>query len=335
MRYGKILCACLSLMTFMCMCHTNFFAQESILYGDADMSGRLTSNDAALIEYKVNNKDYMLPIEYKTADYMEYLDVNSDSQLSAADASYVYQKVLDSELVLPVETDGKIRLAIEKTGWAYPNVAFWSLANYPDTSEHTYIVTLYKNGVKVDDYTVTAEPSSKDGIVFETGRVGAHIDFTDVIGKDVSGVYTFSVKAIGDNISTLDSDIVTDTVPYIYNDPEKGDNAVSVASDGTIQIKVNNIPLPYQWIYSVDNDNIELVSESFAPEYNAYYDDEPIVPGAGTCFRYNYKPVKSGETVIKFEYVSLEDSEDILDSKTVRLKINEDLSVSIAENVSN
>lgn len=218
------------------------------------------------------------------------------------------------------------RLEITDTGWAYPNVAYWSLGDYPENSEQNYLVTLYKNGSRVGEYPLNLTPEEAGAVSSGTARTGAHIDFTDVIGEDVTGEYTFSVKALGDGVTTADSEVVMNDVPYIYSSDLPG---VAVSADNTIQLKLMNIALPYQWKYSLDNDNIRLTSRAVDFEYNTDYDFTQSMPGSGSCERYNFEAVKPGEVTIRFDYCSVTDESVVEDSKTVTLRVNEDLSVDI------
>lgn len=76
----------------------------SILYGDADNSGTLTSNDAAQILAKALNASYMTPLDIAYPnDAFTYLDVNANTTLTADDAALVLSKTLDSNIVFPAE----------------------------------------------------------------------------------------------------------------------------------------------------------------------------------------------------------------------------------------
>ena len=64
--------------------------------GDADADGKLTAADSTVILQKVLNKSYKMNIEYKTSDYLTYVDVDKDKTITAADSAIVLQKVLNS-----------------------------------------------------------------------------------------------------------------------------------------------------------------------------------------------------------------------------------------------
>ncbi len=59
------------------------------LYGDADLNGVLTANDAACVLESVIDSDYQVEAE------LEIVDVNGDGVLTAADAAQILSKVLD------------------------------------------------------------------------------------------------------------------------------------------------------------------------------------------------------------------------------------------------
>ncbi len=78
--------------------------EEEFIFGGAEADKELTASDAADIMQKVLNYDsYKMPIEYKTDNYMKYIDVDMDGHITATDASLVLQKVLNSEMTLPAE----------------------------------------------------------------------------------------------------------------------------------------------------------------------------------------------------------------------------------------
>lgn len=89
-KKAAFICLLLLVINSMTFC----FAAENVIYGDADGNGSLTANDSAVILQKVLNNSYNMPIESKTHNYLQYIDVNCDSILTAADAAEVLQKVL-------------------------------------------------------------------------------------------------------------------------------------------------------------------------------------------------------------------------------------------------
>jgi hypothetical protein len=71
----------------------------SFLWGDADESGTLTSNDAAItLAYALDSSKVNLS---ETA--ISSIDVDGNAGVSATDAAYILQKVLANEFVFPVE----------------------------------------------------------------------------------------------------------------------------------------------------------------------------------------------------------------------------------------
>lgn len=305
------------------------------LYGDADATGILTAADSSAILQKVlNSGAYFMPIENKTSDYMKYIDVTADGMLTSADSAAVLQKVLNSAYIMPIEQHKNTlsKLELSKSGWAYPNVVYWSLANYPQNTKQDYVVTLYKNGQIVDTVKHTIPVKETEDVMWDHTQKIAHIDFTDIIKEDITGSYTFSVQAIGDDNTTADSDVMKNDVPYIYNDGSDNNPSVAVSSDNTIQLKLFNSAVPFEWKYSLDNDIIKLKSNAVNAIYHAYYDEEPSRPGNIVCERYNFEPVTPGEVTISFGFYDIFDEKaDVLESKTVKLKVNDDLSVSIIE----
>ncbi|MCC8013614.1 MAG: hypothetical protein LIO87_00310 [Eubacterium sp.] len=67
------------------------------LYGDADLSGVLTANDAACVLENVIDSSYQVEAE------LEIVDVDGDGVLTAADAAQILSKVLDISKKFPVE----------------------------------------------------------------------------------------------------------------------------------------------------------------------------------------------------------------------------------------
>ncbi len=336
MNIKKGLAGSMGLLLMIFSSGQNALAEDNIIYGDADGNGIISGEDAAFILQKLMDKSFVLPIEQKTADYMKYIDVNADNALTSLDSAYVIQKVLDSSFIMPAElSNGNIvKLNLTDTGWAYPNVAYWSLADYPKNTEQNYAVTLYKNGIQQGEYslTVTADEASVGYGETNNGRIGAHIDFTHIIKEDVKAEYTFSVKAVGDGTKTSDSDVILNDVPYIYNDYALNTPAVSVSSENTVQIKLFNTgSIPYSWNYFMNNDNLSLTSNATDNNYHSDYDFVYSIAGGGICERYNFKPVKPGEVNIRFEFVSMLGETDSSKVKTVKLKVNQDLSVEIIE----
>ncbi|MCD8239691.1 MAG: dockerin type I repeat-containing protein [Clostridiales bacterium] len=67
------------------------------LYGDADLSGILTANDAACVLESVIDSNYQVEAE------LEIVDVDGDGELTAADAAQILSKVLDISKKFPIE----------------------------------------------------------------------------------------------------------------------------------------------------------------------------------------------------------------------------------------
>lgn len=75
-----------------------------LAYGDADNSGKLTSNDAAEVLAKALNNSYVTPLEIANpADALACLDVTKDGNITAEDAANVLTKVLDSTFTFAAE----------------------------------------------------------------------------------------------------------------------------------------------------------------------------------------------------------------------------------------
>ncbi len=77
---------------------------EGLIYGDADNSGTLTSNDAAYVFKKAVDPGISTPLEEKNgAAASVYLDVNADGKISANDAAEILSKVIDPSLSFAAE----------------------------------------------------------------------------------------------------------------------------------------------------------------------------------------------------------------------------------------
>lgn len=75
-----------------------------ILYGDADNSGIITSNDAATVLAKALNNAFITPLEQAHPnDALAYLDVTADGRITSNDAAYILSKTLDNSFVFPAE----------------------------------------------------------------------------------------------------------------------------------------------------------------------------------------------------------------------------------------
>ncbi len=75
----------------------------TLIYGDADNSGTLTSNDAAQI-LASSLGGFTSELESAYPNYaFKYLDVNNDGALTAADAALVLNRTLDSSILFPAE----------------------------------------------------------------------------------------------------------------------------------------------------------------------------------------------------------------------------------------
>lgn len=72
---------------------------EVELYGDADLSGVLTANDAACVLKDVIDPEYQVLAEF------EVVDVDGDGEITAADAAQVLAKVLDANYTFAVEAE--------------------------------------------------------------------------------------------------------------------------------------------------------------------------------------------------------------------------------------
>ena len=81
----------------------NAAAEHSLIYGDVNCDGALTSADSTYIMQKVLNADFKMPIELYTNEYKKYADVDGDNMLTANDAVCVMQKVLNKSYKMPIE----------------------------------------------------------------------------------------------------------------------------------------------------------------------------------------------------------------------------------------
>ena len=70
--------------------------------GDADNSGKLEANDAALVLQKVLTGE-RVELENVATNAFELLDTDKDGKLTARDSAYILQKVLDSTFIMPNE----------------------------------------------------------------------------------------------------------------------------------------------------------------------------------------------------------------------------------------
>ena len=68
--------------------------------GDADNSGKLEANDAALVLQKVLTGE-RVELENVSTNAFELLDTDKDGKLTARDSAYILQKVLDSTFIMP------------------------------------------------------------------------------------------------------------------------------------------------------------------------------------------------------------------------------------------
>lgn len=76
----------------------------SLIYGDIDLSGSLTSNDAAYALAKALKTAFITPVESSYPNYaLEFSDVNGDDRITADDAAYILNKVLDDNIKLPLQ----------------------------------------------------------------------------------------------------------------------------------------------------------------------------------------------------------------------------------------
>lgn len=77
---------------------------DELLYGDADNSGQITSNDAATLLLKSLNNAFVTPLEELYPDRaFTYIDVTGDGKISADDSSFILNKTLDKSFVFPAE----------------------------------------------------------------------------------------------------------------------------------------------------------------------------------------------------------------------------------------
>jgi hypothetical protein len=72
------------------------------IYGDADVDGVISANDAALVLQRVLDADTLTPVEVKYASGQHYIDVDASGSITANDAACILAKVLNDEFELPV-----------------------------------------------------------------------------------------------------------------------------------------------------------------------------------------------------------------------------------------
>lgn len=116
--------------------HYSYETRFTGLWGDADMSGLLTANDASAV------LAYVLNPALADSDYYDFrgCDVDDNGEITAADASMILQKVLDSEYTFPAEP------TTESTTEALP---IDEAANYvpADKAENSLAKAVVYNGV--------------------------------------------------------------------------------------------------------------------------------------------------------------------------------------------
>ncbi|MBR1738531.1 MAG: InlB B-repeat-containing protein, partial [Firmicutes bacterium] len=67
--------------------------EDHIIIGDADVNGKVTSADAAIVlEYVVSGNKSVLPIKDKYADYMSVIDMDGDKIITANDAALILKE---------------------------------------------------------------------------------------------------------------------------------------------------------------------------------------------------------------------------------------------------
>lgn len=297
---------------------------SNIIYGDADNNGTLTTSDAVMVLKKALNPEYKIPLEEITDDYIKYINVTVSGKLTSSDSAVILQKVLNNDYIMAIENKNK--LLIEKTGWAYPNVLFWTLADYPENEPQNYLIEIYKNNNKIKDINFNLEAQNP---YEEPVKIGAHIDLEDIMIQDEKGEYSFRVKALGNNINCWDSDFTQINNTYIYNQNSEERTFVSISNKNTIQVKTINSPNIYKWDYTISNDIIHIDSIETNPTYTYYYDYDAFMPGNSSCNITNFVPISPGNVDINFIYYNTSDENDILQTKTVKLNIDENLQVSI------
>ncbi|MBQ7265701.1 MAG: pectate lyase [Firmicutes bacterium] len=69
-----------------CMGYTAFVVKEYYKVGDADANGTVNSADRCEMLRAIVKNGYVLPLQYKTEDYLKYLDTDNDGKLTLVDA---------------------------------------------------------------------------------------------------------------------------------------------------------------------------------------------------------------------------------------------------------
>lgn len=79
-------------------------APPNVMYGDVDLSGKLTSNDAASVLAKANGIVTSTPLDLAYPTYsVRFTDVDQDGSITANDAAYILNCVLNNALKLPIQ----------------------------------------------------------------------------------------------------------------------------------------------------------------------------------------------------------------------------------------
>lgn len=148
------------------------------MYGDADQSGILEANDAAMIMQYV-----LSPAVVNFNDEMKVLvDVDADGVITANDAAMVMQKVLNGSYVLPVE-NGKVPETTESTTETTTNESTTNESTTNFTESSTQETT-------VIDTTIVTE-STTQGTTESTESTTAGVDY----------VYNISNASVGEVLS--------------------------------------------------------------------------------------------------------------------------------------
>lgn len=211
--------------------HYSYETRFEGLWGDADLSGQLTANDAsAVLAYVLN------PALADNGSYdFKGCDVNDDGEITAADASMILQKVLDSEFSFPVEPTTEAttaELPLDEASYYVP----------ADKAEAASAKTVVYNGVDASimtmqnmDYKVNADGSSTTigdityaGYAVSTSvNTPMTVDGTLITGARVA--YAVTAK----NNVTMSIDVKINqgkTIIFTTNEPAEGATISSVQS---------------------------------------------------------------------------------------------------------
>lgn len=124
--------------------------------GDADASGSITANDAALVLAKAINSG----LDTDVCDFEKVYDVNGDNVITAADCSYIIERTLDLDRIFPAENNKTLTFA-DKT-WKR-GASDDSILKYNSGMQSE--ITVIKSRAELENYYDThSDAINKDGL---------------------------------------------------------------------------------------------------------------------------------------------------------------------------